>query len=194
MLCLLIERCLWLKIYWKHCRVDVLYYANVKVLRLVLHFIAAFFQITDDSLRAIFADLMRHFHTSRGMPPTHIFVIRDGVSEGQYKYVIFCTSCLFNVGRAKSIIFSGYQLPTQCLAFPCRSWILKLVSWKRHVSWLGARISARISLTLCLPKCTACASTGRLAFAFLLKWMVALVTPFMHWGGSHLKLSNFMLL
>uniref|UniRef100_A0A183E5Y5 Piwi domain-containing protein n=1 Tax=Gongylonema pulchrum TaxID=637853 RepID=A0A183E5Y5_9BILA len=45
-------------------------------------------EICDDSVQQIFADLMQHFNTSRGIPPTHIFVIRDGVSEGQYKYVV----------------------------------------------------------------------------------------------------------
>ncbi|VDO18404.1 unnamed protein product, partial [Brugia timori] len=45
-------------------------------------------ELMDDAIQQIFSDLLRYFNANRGTPPTHLFVIRDGISVGQYKYVM----------------------------------------------------------------------------------------------------------
>uniref|UniRef100_A0A1I7VHZ3 Piwi domain-containing protein n=1 Tax=Loa loa TaxID=7209 RepID=A0A1I7VHZ3_LOALO len=45
-------------------------------------------ELTDDTIQQIFSDILRYFNANRGEPPKHLFVIRDGISTGQYKYVM----------------------------------------------------------------------------------------------------------
>ncbi|KAL3998991.1 Piwi domain family protein [Acanthocheilonema viteae] len=45
-------------------------------------------EMADDTIQHIFSDILRYFNANRGKPPTHLFVIRDGISQGQYKYVM----------------------------------------------------------------------------------------------------------
>ncbi|VDK80367.1 unnamed protein product [Onchocerca ochengi] len=45
-------------------------------------------ELVDDTMQEIFSYILRYYKTSRGEPPKHLFVIRDGVSAGQYKYVM----------------------------------------------------------------------------------------------------------
>ncbi|CAG9536663.1 unnamed protein product [Cercopithifilaria johnstoni] len=45
-------------------------------------------EMVDDTMQHIFSDILRYFNANRRKPPTHLFVIRDGISLGQYKYVM----------------------------------------------------------------------------------------------------------
>uniref|UniRef100_A0A915PVY4 Piwi domain-containing protein n=1 Tax=Setaria digitata TaxID=48799 RepID=A0A915PVY4_9BILA len=45
-------------------------------------------ELVDNTMEEIFADILRFFKANRGKPPVHLFVIRDGVSVGQYKYIM----------------------------------------------------------------------------------------------------------
>ncbi|MCP9260479.1 hypothetical protein DINM_003826 [Dirofilaria immitis] len=54
-------------------------------------------ELVDDTIQQIFSDLLRYFNANRGKPPMHLFIIRDGVSIGQYKYVGFIFSIIMNI-------------------------------------------------------------------------------------------------
>ncbi|OZC06093.1 hypothetical protein X798_06925 [Onchocerca flexuosa] len=45
-------------------------------------------ELVDDTMQEVFSYILRYYKASRGEPPNHLFVIRDGVSAGQYKYVM----------------------------------------------------------------------------------------------------------
>uniref|UniRef100_A0A0M3I8Y1 Piwi domain-containing protein n=1 Tax=Ascaris lumbricoides TaxID=6252 RepID=A0A0M3I8Y1_ASCLU len=45
-------------------------------------------ELTDNSIRDVIVDSIRKFQVNRGKLPDHLFILRDGISEGQYKYVV----------------------------------------------------------------------------------------------------------
>ncbi|VDM99682.1 unnamed protein product, partial [Onchocerca ochengi] len=45
-------------------------------------------ELVDNTIQQIFSDILRYFKANRGMPPMYLFVIRDGISIEQYKYIV----------------------------------------------------------------------------------------------------------
>ncbi|VDM25941.1 unnamed protein product [Toxocara canis] len=45
-------------------------------------------ELTDDSIQDLMVESMKKFQANRGKLPDHLFILRDGVSEGQYKYIV----------------------------------------------------------------------------------------------------------
>lgn len=52
-------------------------------------------------MQQVFSIVMHYFRSNRGKLPKHLFVIRDGISEGQYKYVsLFFNFCVVKLDFA----------------------------------------------------------------------------------------------